>query len=69
MRLQLEKLNKYIFKETETKTSLEKNYDLTTNDFIESLKVNVMEKLTFFKLILIRKRKDTLFNYKTKLRW
>ena len=40
LRLQLEKLNKYIFKETETKSNLEKNYGLTTNEYIETLKVS-----------------------------
>ena len=42
LRLQSEKLNKYIFKETETKVSLEKNNELTENDFIETLKVNYL---------------------------
>ncbi len=39
LRLQSEKLNKYIFKEGETKISLEKSNELTENDFIETLKV------------------------------
>lgn len=39
LRLQLEKLNKYIYKETDTKLNLEKNYELTANEYIENLKV------------------------------
>lgn len=38
LRLQSEKLNKYIFKENETKINMEKQFELTTNDFIENLK-------------------------------
>lgn len=38
LRLQSEKLNKFIFKEIDTKTQLEKNNELTENDFIETLK-------------------------------
>ncbi len=38
LRLQSEKLNKYIFKENETKISMEKQFELTTNDFIDNLK-------------------------------
>ncbi len=39
LRLQLEKLNKYIYKEIETKTNLEKAFDLSANNFVEELKV------------------------------
>ncbi len=39
LRLQSEKVNKFIFREIDTKTQLEKNNELTENDFIETLKV------------------------------
>lgn len=38
-RLQLEKLNRYIYKETDTKNNLEKGYQLSVNKYIEDLKV------------------------------
>jgi hypothetical protein len=39
LRLQMEKLNKYIFKEGETKANLERQFELTANDYVERLKV------------------------------
>jgi len=38
LRLQSEKLNKFIFREIDSKTNLEKSNELTENDFIETLK-------------------------------
>ena len=61
LRLQLEKLNKYIYKEVETKTSLEKAFDLTANNFIEELKVGVFFALFFLNL--------TVFTYLQILRY
>lgn len=43
LRLQSEKFNKYIFRENETKVSMEKQFELTTNDFIENLKMAEVE--------------------------
>jgi hypothetical protein len=40
LRLQLEKLNKYIFRETDTKETLVKNNVLIENDFVLELKVS-----------------------------
>jgi len=42
LRLQSEKVNKFIFREIDTKTQLEKNNELTENDFIETLKVRLV---------------------------
>ena len=61
LRLQSEKLNKYIYKETETKINMEKQFELTTNEFIENLKVaeidtNKMQN----RLVEIKEEKEKL---------
>ena len=43
LRLQSEKLNKYIDKEVDTKNNMEKQFELITNDFIVNLKVAEIE--------------------------
>lgn len=61
LRLQSEKLNKYIFKEGETKVSLEKNNELTENEFIETLKRAEIETIKMQeKLEIVKREKEQL---------
>ena len=54
LRLQSEKLNKYIYRETETKINLEKSNVLTENEFIETLKVGYLIQYFWLKLFRIK---------------
>jgi hypothetical protein len=61
LRLQLEKLNKYIFKETDTKNSLERNYELTANEYVENLKAAEKETIRLqTKLENVKNEKERL---------
>lgn len=48
LRLDLERLNKLIYKETTTKTSLERNNYLSENDFVRELKVRELHLFQYF---------------------
>lgn len=61
LRLQAEKVNKLIFKEIDTKTQLEKDNELTENDFIETLKRAEIDTIKMQdRLEAIKKEKEQL---------
>ena len=61
MRLQLEKLNKYIFKESDTKSTLERNYELVANEYVENLKASEKETISLQnKLESVKTEKERL---------
>jgi coiled-coil domain-containing protein 40 len=61
LRLQSEKVNKYIYKETDIKMNLEKMNDLSENDFVEELKMSLKET------IKLQTRLDDIKSEKEKL--
>ena len=61
LRLHSEKLNKYIFKENDTKANLAKSNELTENEFIEELKAAEHESIALQdKLDSIKTEKEAL---------
>jgi hypothetical protein len=66
LRLNSEKLNKYIYKENETKINLEKQFEITTNEFIENLKdaqqdtIKMQDKLQAIKIEKEKLMKDLI---------